>query len=602
MSSALARTGDELRRAAGEVRGGWSSRYTVVVGALIAAAIVPPATGLFGPLDALAGGLYLGLAAVGLGFAVGIGGVPSLAQGAFVGVGAFVSALLRIHLGWPLAPAVLIGGLAAATAGFAAGAAAARLRPAAIAVATLLLSWLALVGLEAFPSAFGGSEGLALAPSLSARAHYELALALLALGALAFAVLSRSSVGLQLAAVRDRPAAAAAVGVPAARLRARAFAFAAALAGIAGGLGVDLAGVADPSAYGPSLSFKLFVAVLIGGAVSALGGPAGIAVLGLVAVVAKVAAGSSDALAARFETMTAAVLVVLILSAELDGVVPAVSRRLRARRAPIRRPAEPLPSRPRGATLHAAGLAKRYGLVTALTGIDLELAPGVVCALIGPNGSGKTTALRALAGAIPLDEGRIALGSKDVTTDPVGTRVGLGIVRTLQSAAVFSELTALENVLVAVAGRRRSGGFGRALAGTPRYRSETLAARETALEALESVGLRGRADARAGELSTTEQRLLMIAIALGADPQALLLDEPSAAVGVSELPQLAQAILGLRERGLSVLVVEHNLRLVRAIADRVTVLDAGRVIADGTPDEIGRDLAVQAAYLGRNEI
>ena len=92
MSSALARTGDELRRAAGEVRGGWSSRYTVVVGALIAAAIVPPATGLFGPLDALAGGLYLGLAAVGLGFAVGIGGVPSLAQGAFVGVGAFVSA------------------------------------------------------------------------------------------------------------------------------------------------------------------------------------------------------------------------------------------------------------------------------------------------------------------------------------------------------------------------------------------------------------------------------------------------------------------------------------------------------------------------------
>jgi branched-chain amino acid transport system permease protein len=602
MSGVLGRTSGELRRAGREAHAAWSSRSAIAVGLLVAAAIVPPATGVLGPLDELAGGLYLALAAVGLGFAVGIGGLPSLAQGAFVGVGAFACALVRSRLGWPFAPAVVLGALAAGAAGLAVGFAAVRLRPAAVAVATFLLSWLALFVLEAFPSAFGGAEGLALAPALSARAHYELALALLAVGVLAFAVLNRSPVGLRLAAVRDHPGAASVAGVPASRLQAQAFAFAAVLAGFAGGLGVDLAGVADPSAYGPSLSFKLFVAVLIGGAVTALGGPAGIALLGLVALVARTAAGSSDQLAARFQTMTSAVLVVLILSAELDGIVPAALRRLRARRLPSHAPVAALAARPGATALRATALTKRYGSVTALAGIDLAVEPGMVAALIGPNGSGKTTALRALAGAIPVDGGRIAVGAVDVTTEPVASRVRLGIVRTLQSAAVFPELTALENVLVAVAGRRRHGGFGRALAATPLYRRETLAARASAVEALDALGLRERADTRADELSTTERRLLAIAIALGADPQILLLDEPSAAVGLSELPRLAAAILGLRARGVGLLVVEHNLRLVRAIADRVMVLDGGRVISAGTPDEVGRDPVVQAAYLGRTVI
>ena len=500
-------------------------------------------------------------------------------------------------------PTVLLGGLAACAAGFATGWATSRLRPAAIAVATFLLSWLALFALEAFPGAFGGSEGLALSPALSARAHYELALGLLALGVLAFAVLSRSGGGLQLAALRDHPGAAVAAGVQAPRLQARAFAFAAALAGIAGGLSVDLAGVADPTAYGPSLSFKLFVAVLIGGAASALGGP-----------------GRDRAARPRLRRRDGCGRVFRRARRALpDDDVGSARRAHPLRRARRDRSCD-APAAPRtvgaGPAWHriaarraraacrsrADGLVKRYGGVTALDGIDLELAPGVVWALIGPNGSGKTTALRALAGAIPLDSGRIELGAADVTTEPVDSRVRLGIVRTLQSAALFDDLTALENVLVAVSSRRHRGGFARALASTPLYRSETLAARETALAALDAVELRGRADARAGELSTTDRRLLMIAVALGTDPQVLLLDEPSAAIGMSELPQLARAIRVLRDRGLCLLVVEHNLRLVRAVADRVTVLDGGRVIAQGTPDEIGRDPAVQAAYLGRNVI
>src|SRR4051812_18994332 len=331
VSEALGRTATEWRRAAGDARAAWSVRATIVCAVVLGAAVVPLVTGALGSIDTLANGLYLALAAVGLGFAVGVGGIPSLAQGAFVGIGAFASVLARIHLGAPLGAAALLGTLAAGAAGLLAGAMTVRLRPAATAVATFLVSWLVLLLLQAFPSAFGGTEGLAAPPALSARAHYELALALVVLGGLAFHALARGPAGLRLSAARDRPAAAAAAGVPAARLRIGAFTFAALLGGLAGGLSVDLAGVADPAAYGPSLSFKLLVAVLIGGAASPLAGPAGIVLLGLAGVAARGAAGFSDQLATRFQTMTSAAIVVLMLAAEWDGIVPTAERLLEKR-------------------------------------------------------------------------------------------------------------------------------------------------------------------------------------------------------------------------------------------------------------------------------
>ena len=210
-------------------------------------------------------------------------------------------------------------------------------------------------------------------------------------------------------------------------------------------------------------------------------------------------------------------------------------------------------------------------------------------ALVGPNGSGKTTALRALAGAVLLDGGRIELGGGGRDREAGRARAcRLGIVRTLQSAALFDDLTALENVLVAVARRRRRGGFARTLASTPLHRSESAAARETALEALDAVGLRDRADERARELSTTERRLLMIAAALGTDPQVLLLDEPSAGSGCRELaaarrrdPRAARP----RARAARRRAQPPPRACRRRPRDRAR---RGRVIAQGTPDEVGR--------------
>jgi branched-chain amino acid transport system ATP-binding protein/branched-chain amino acid transport system permease protein len=577
--SALARTGAELGRAAREARAGWAPPATWCLAALAVAAVVPPLTGFPGPLDSLAGGLYLGLAAVGLGALVGLAGIPSLAQGALVGAGVFASVLARTRLGLPLAPAAGLGALAGGVLGLLVGALVAGLSPALAAVATWLCAWAALLALQAFVSA----GGLVVGQALPTAAHYELALGLVALGALAFAALARSPAGVRLAAARDSRAAAEAVGVPVAALRVSVCGFAGVLAGLAGSLSVDLAGVADPSAYGPSLSLKLLLAVLIGGAARALGGPLGVALLGLVTLIGAHAASFSEALAVRTQTVLAAVVVLLLLPDDPEGLIPALERRLPSRVPRAIAPSPLAPPPPPTGPLVARGLVKRYGAVTVLDGLDIEVRPGTVSALIGPNGSGKTTALRALAGAVALDAGTVG---------------GDRIVRTLQSPVAFAGLGVLESALAGAAAGARRSGIARTVLATPRQRAEAAALRAGALAALRFAGLAGRAHAPAAELSVTEQRLLAIATALATRPRFVLLDEPTAGVGAAELPRLADAVLGLRDRGIGVLVVEHNLRFVQTVAAHVTVLDAGRAIAAGSPAEVAQDPRVRAVYLG----
>jgi ABC-type branched-subunit amino acid transport system ATPase component len=169
----------------------------------------------------------------------------------------------------------------------------------------------------------------------------------------------------------------------------------------------------------------------------------------------------------------------------------------------------------------------------------------------------------------------------------------------LQATAVFSESTVLENVLVGVGLRRHYGGTFRTLFSTPRHRAETREARERARGALELVGLDWAADAPASELTGFDRRLLMVASAIATSPRALLLDEPAAGAATQDLDRLADLLLRLRDGGLALLLIEHNLRLVNATADRLTVLVAGRVAAAGRPDEVLRSAAVRDVYLGR---
>jgi ABC-type branched-subunit amino acid transport system ATPase component len=199
---------------------------------------------------------------------------------------------------------------------------------------------------------------------------------------------------------------------------------------------------------------------------------------------------------------------------------------------------------------------------------------------------------------VRLDAGRVELAGEDVTALPVERRVALGVVRTLQAPGVFAGLSVLENALVGAAPRGRCHGLLRTIAATPRQRGEAAALIATAAAALARVGLAARAHEPAETLSTTEQRLLMIATALAGDPAVVLLDEPSSGIGAAELPRLAEVVRELSERGAAVLIVEHNLRFVHSVADRVTVLDAGRAIATGTSAEVVLDPAVRSSYLG----
>jgi branched-chain amino acid transport system permease protein len=477
------------------------------------------------------------------------------------------------------------------------GAAIVRFRPVYVVAVTWIVTWLFALGLDAFPSISGGAQGVVVTPAWTPTVHYELALGLVALATLAHWTLTRSSFGLALRAAAERPAGAAALGTEAAWLRLRAFAGSAAVAGLAGGLAVQLVGVADQGAYGPELSFRLLVAVLVGGAASALGPTAGVLLLGALSLLGDGLADLTGADNVRFSPMLAALLLLAVLAAGGDGIVPAIVRRLRRERETDDVPApSPLPD---GAELEVRGLARRFGGLVALEGLDLDVRPGGVVALVGPNGSGKTTALRLLAGTMRPDSGKISLDGLDVTGRPVGARVRRGLVRTLQASAVFPTLTVLENAVVGASMRRRCGGALRSLFATPKARREALETRSRALAALAVVGLDDRADDEAGSLTGPEQRLLMIASALATEPRVLLLDEPSAGAGPDELERLERVLSGLGERGLAVLVVEHNLRLVRSVAKGVVVLDAGARLASGSPDEVAHNPAVREAYLGR---
>jgi branched-chain amino acid transport system permease protein len=525
-------------------------------------------------------------------------------------IGAFTSALLVARSGWPVEPAALAGAAAALVSGLLLGGVV-RLRRVFVAVSTWLLAWLVWLFLLAFPSISGGSQGLILPQKTllgldpTPTVHFEVALVLLALTALVIAAARRGAPGLELSALRQAPALATSLGVSLAARRLGAFSATAALAGLAGALAVQLQAVADPAGYDPFLSFKLLVAVLLGGAATTLGPATGVALLGLIGLVSGPLARLLHLPIERFDTAVAATLLVFVLALGGEGIVPWLASRLRRGTTPRREPARPsVPVAPAPAEpiLRAAGLRKAFGGVVAVDDLSLELARRETTALIGPNGSGKTTALRLISGASVADAGVIELTGSDVTGASTVDRVRLGIARTLQTTSAFTELTALEHVLVGRGVRRRYGGLVRTALATPKARREVEAAEAAALQALALVGLEHAADTPAPELTSSQRRVLALASALATEPEVLLVDELAAGAGAEELEGLAEIVDRIRRRGVAVLVVEHNLRLVRRVADRVVVLTAGTVLAEGSVAEVAASGVVQQAYLGTQRL
>ncbi len=246
------------------------------------------------------------------------------------------------------------------------------------------------------------------------------------------------------------------------------------------------------------------------------------------------------------------------------------------------------------AMLHIDHLAKRFGGIVATDDVQMSIAPGELHAVIGPNGAGKTTLIAQLSGQLTPDSGRIRFAGTDITRLPVYKRSALGLARSFQITSLFLDHGVLDNVALAV---QAHAGHSFRFWQNARRATDL---REPAMAALERVGLASHAGRRAADLSHGEHRLLELAMALASRPRMLLLDEPMAGLGPDESARMVTTLQALK-RDYTILLVEHDMEAVFALADRITVLVYGRVIASGPPDVIRADDAVREAYLGKDE-
>jgi branched-chain amino acid transport system permease protein len=520
-------------------------------------------------------------ALMGLGYALVFGhaGALSLAQGAFFGVGAYVAGLLGAKLGWASGATLPLAALAGAAVAAIAALPVLRLETHYFALATLAVAEALRLGAVEWVALTGGGNGVPgvprLAPFGAAFGPGETALAAwaaVALGAAAVALATHGQRGTAFRLQRTTPLGAAAAGIDAAGLRYAAFVLGAALAGLGGAFQAHTLGVVSPEALDFAVMVACLSLVVVGGRTS-LAGP----ILGAILVVHLPEWFRGLQHWALFAY--GAGLLACVLFAP-DGLVGAAERHL-ARLFPARKtpaadpPAPPARAPEAGPVLAAENLAKSFGGNRALADFSLTLAAGEIVALIGANGSGKTTALNLLAGQERADRGRVVLLGRDVTALPAWRRARAGLGRSFQAPALDLDLAARAHVAAA----RPPGG---ARAGA----------------ALAAVGLVARADAPVSSLDQGERRRLELARALALDPAALLLDEPAAGLSESERADLAALVRRLAATGIGFVIVDHSMDFLLPLADRALCLEAGRIVAAGTPAEIAAHPAVRAAYLG----
>ncbi len=539
----------------------------------------------------------------GLNLIVGFAGQLAIGYVALLTIGAYTASVLAAgNVTEPVHPFVALGvaALMGAVFGVVVGLPALRLRTFYFAMTTLGFATIVTQVALAWQEVTGGGIGITgptmPAPFDTAWGFYYLCLALAAGCTWMTGNIARSRFGRALVTVRDAEVAAEASGIAKPRLLIWVFILAGALAAFAGGLFATLQTYITPDAFTFDLSLLFFIAVLIGGRGSILGPLLGTLLLTLLPEVA--------APLAAWSTFLYAALLLVIVLAIPGGIAalidPRSRRALPDNRAVIPRP-ELLPAllgqQPPHAGLSLRDIVLAFGGVRAIDGLDLDLRPGEVHGLIGPNGSGKTTTLNVISGYYRPETGTMTCDNAPLPAGDAVGRAARGIARTFQTPRVVGEASVLQNVMVGAMIEGRAG-FLEALFALPRQRAEERATEARARQALAAVGLGALADVRADRLQHSELRFMEIARALMLRPAFLMLDEPAAGLSTDEIKRLDQLIRAVGRQGTGVLLVEHHADLIFEICDRITVLNLGKVLAAGTPDEIRTHKEVVSAYLG----
>ncbi|HUK59915.1 MAG TPA: branched-chain amino acid ABC transporter ATP-binding protein/permease [Stellaceae bacterium] len=597
-------------------RRGWTVEILTAVG-LVAVPYVLPIFGMApGTMNEI---LVWGLFGIGFDILFGYTGLLSFGQSAFFGTGGFVAAYLVVHnVMSDVVLALLVGMVVAAVVGCLVGMIALRRTGIYFAMITVAIAE-TFFFIENSPlSAWtGGENGIPGVPTPSfsfAGFSYQVGTGWSMYGFLAVCYfigmvialrIVRSPMGAVFNAIRDNPVRARAVGHAVGLYKLAAFVIAAAYAGFAGGLLGVLQAFMPPEAFTFDTSGQLVMQTAIGGTGTLFGPLIGAAVWLFLRDFLQAALGLGSAW--KLVLGLVFVLLVCFLRRGLVGGLQDLVRLVSARRAPPA-PAEapaaaPIasvgPTRVRheksfsGPVLEARGLTKSFGGLVANSNINFAVAEGELRGIIGPNGAGKSTFFKMLTCELPPSSGRIIFHGNDITGKDVAAVCQLGLTKTYQINQLFSRLTLRENIVIAALAERR-GIF--ALDLLRRIdRVPGLAAQVDSTLSL--VGLGGRADVPVAELAYGEKRRLEIGLALAASPTLLLLDEPLAGMSPLERSETVQLLKNIR-RGRTLVVVEHDMDAVFELAERITVLHEGALLAEGTPAEIQRNALVQEAYLG----
>ena len=535
----------------------------------------------------------LTIVTAGLNVLVGFTGQTSLGHAGLYAFGAYTAALCVTRAGTSEWVAIAAAVVVTSIVGAAVAAAALRVSGPYLAMVTIAFGLIVEGVLIEWGSVTGGPGGIFNIPKPGLRTHYWTVMLAAALALWLTTNLRRSAWGRACLAVKSSEVAAESLGLSAYYVRIAAFTVSAAFAGAAGALFTFLNGYISPDSFTLQTSILFLLALLFGG-LGRIAGPV----------------AGSVALTILPELLTRLLDYRLILYGSLlllsiywlpQGVVGAVSRARRSRPAPLKLSLSPL-GRGQGEgpqpLLAAREVSLSFGGVAALAGVTLTVKRQRIHAVIGPNGAGKTSLLNVLSGFYSPGSGAIALDGRSIASLPPYAVARRGIARTFQTAQVFGDLSVRDNVAVGVAGPHLGSPLS-ALVATPGSRAREAVLQSRALELLHALGLGELADEPAESLAAGLRRKLEIARALATEPRLLMLDEPAAGLSPSEIAALDAQLTGLRDRGgPTIILVEHHMDLVMAISDRITVLDYGRVIAEGTPDEIRQNPAVIEAYLG----